>query len=271
MRALLFLVLAASLAAVPADIRLVSDFKAPPDNVRAVLESAGSQLWRHCPDVQWAGPGIDVFWQASYPVTAYDPSKEGRIRIGVTTRGAYWSQFAFQFSHEMAHALAGHTRHDREPWIRGPKANMWLEESLGETASLFALRAMGREWATQPPYPNWKDYGASLTSYAQQRLDESAKTLAPDQPFLPWLAKNEAAMRASSVIRESNNVVAARLLPLFERTPSGWEAVTYLNLGRRRDPQLSLADHLADWQEACPPKHRPFVRDLAAILGVRLR
>jgi hypothetical protein len=79
-------------------------------------------------------------------------------------------------------------------------------------------------------------------------------------------------MRKDSVVRELNNVVASRLLPVFEADPSGWEAVSYLNLGRRGAAKdLSLAEHLADWREACPARHRPFVTRLAAALDVRLR
>ena len=77
-------------------------------------------------------------------------------------------------------------------------------------------------------------------------------------------------MRANPVLREKNNVVARRLLPLFERTPSGWEAVTYLNLGARRDPKPTLAQHLADWRAAAPAEHRAFITALALELGLRL-
>ena len=65
-------------------------------------------------------------------------------------------------------------------------------------------------------------------------------------------------------------MVARRLLPLFEKTPSGWEAVTYLNLGERSDPKLTLAQHLADWRKAAPAEHRAFITALALELGVRL-
>ena len=252
------------------DITLASDFKAPPANVSAVLSSAAESIWRHCPSTRWQTPGFEVFLSPDYPIAAFDHRANGRIAIGVTTTGTYWSQYAFQFSHEFAHALAGHANDWRKPWIREKRANHWLEESICETASLFALRAMAESWRTHPPYPNWRDYAQSLRNYADDRLRETERTLPADANFIRWLAANESSMRSNSVQREKNNVVARHLLPVFERTPSGWEAVTFLNLGKRRDPNLTLSQHLADWREAAPPKHRAFIEEVARTLGARL-
>lgn len=252
------------------DILIASDFGAQPADVRAVVASAAQALWQHCPETTWQTPGFAVFRRPEGPITGYDHRADGRIAIGLSSEKTYWSQYAFQFSHEFVHALAGHANDWRRPWIRERKANLWLEESLCEAGSLFALRAMAKSWQTDPPYPNWRDYGASLGKYADDRLAETARSLPAGFDFRRWLAQNEPAMRADPVIREKNNVVARQLLPLLERAPSGWEAVTYLNLGARRDPNLSLAQHLADWRAAAPPRHRPFITELARELGVRL-
>lgn len=252
------------------DIALASDFKAQPADVKAVLGSAAESIWQHCPETTWRTPGFAVFHRAEGPLTGYDHRADGRILVGLSTEGTYWSQFAFQFAHEFTHALAGHANDWRKPWIRGRKANLWLEESLCEAGSLFALRSMAKSWQSTPPYPNWRDYGRSLAQYADDRLAETARSLPAGFDFRRWLAANETSMRADSVIREKNNVVARQLLPLFERTPSGWEAVTYLNLGARRDPDLTLAQHLADWRDAAPARHKAFITELALELGVRL-
>ena len=252
------------------DIRIDADFGARPADVRAVALSAADSLWRHCPESRWRTPGFSLFLNRDHPICAYDHGSDGRIRIGVTTTGTYWSQLAFQFAHEFAHALAGHCDDWRGCWIRDRGANLWLEETLCETAALFALRSMAREWKTRPPYPNWKPYAASLASYAEDRLAEGRRELKPDADVTAWLRTKERHLRASSVHRELNLALAARLLPLFERQPSGWEAVTYLNRGRRRDPNLTLRQHLEDWRDACPPRHRAFVGELAALLGAPL-
>jgi len=252
------------------DITLASDFRAPPANVIAVLNSAAESIWRHCPSTRWQTPGFEVFLSPDNPITAFDHRANGRIAIGLTTTDTYWSQYAFQFSHEFAHALAGHADDWRRPRIREKHANLWLEESICETASLFALRAMSDAWQTRPPYANWRDYARSLRSYADDRLRETERTLPANADFARWLAANEASMRANSVLREKNNVVARQLLPVFERNPSGWEAVTFLNLGRRRDANPTLAQHLSDWRDAAPARHRAFIEELARALGVRL-
>lgn len=274
MRLILLLTAALSRAAENAgdriDITLASDFEAPPANVIAVLNSAAESIWRHCPATRWQTPGFEVFLNRDHPITVFDHRANGRIAIGVTTTGTYWSQYAFQFSHEFAHALAGHANDWRKPSIRGKHANLWLEESICETASLFALRAMAESWQTKPPYPNWRDYARSLRTYADDRLRETGQTLPADADFARWFAANEASMRANSVLREKNNVVARQLLPVFERNPSGWEAVTFLNLGKRRGTNLTLAQHLSDWRDAAPARHRAFIEELARALGVRL-
>lgn len=274
MRLLLLLTAAIAAAAENAgrriDITLVSDFHAQPADVKAVLQSAAESIWQHCPKTTWQVPGFEVYLSQNSPITVFDHRANGRIAIGVTTTGTYWSQFAFQFAHEFAHALAGHANDWRKPRIKEPDANHWLEESICESASLFALRAMSKSWQTSPPYPNWSAYAPSLAKYADDRLAETERTLPAKADFRRWLAQNEASMRACSTLREKNNVVARRLLPLFEKTPSGWEAVTYLNLGERSDPKLTLAQHLADWRKAAPAEHRAFITALALELGVRL-
>ena len=273
---LLFCVLQALSAAEPTqagrkiDIALASDFKAQPADVKAVLHSTAEAIWQHCPHTEWRVPGFEVYHSPDYPIAVFDHRANGRIAIGLTTQGSYWSQFAFQFSHEFCHALAGHSNDWRKPWIRVKKANMWLEESLCETASLFALRSMGQSWKTKAPYPNWTDYHKSLTQYAQDRLDEAGKGLPPGKTFVNWLRENEPSMRKNSVIREKNTIVARALLPLFEKNPKGWEAVAYLNLGARRDPNLTLAQHLTDWRAASPAEQRAFITELAKVLGVTL-
>lgn len=237
-------------------------------DIRAVLMSAGNSIWQHCPNTRWDVPGFFIYHNGDYPITNYAHRPDGRIAIGLTTQGPYWAQFAFQFSHEFCHALAGHSNDWRKRKIQGPSANHWFEESLCEVASLFALRAMGKSWETAPPYPNWKSYGQALTTYAGDRMKESAKDLPETAPLIPWLKKNLTEMQRKSTLREKNNVVAGRLLPIFENEPSGWESVTWLNLVERK-PQATVASHFAEWRANAPKTQRAFIGKLAATLGVR--
>jgi hypothetical protein len=63
-------------------------------------------------------------------------------------------------------------------------------------------------------------------------------------------------------MRDKNLVVAAALLPLFERTPKHWEAISYLNSSQPRGRQ-TFATYLREWHERCPERHRPFVVEIA--------
>lgn len=234
-------------------------------DIRAVLLSAAETLWSHCPNTRWEVPGFFIYRSRTVPIAEYEHRPDGRIAIGLTSQGRLWSQFAFQFAHEFCHALAGHANDGEKCWRRGRKANHWLEESLCETASLFVLRAMGKRWGEQPPYPNWKSYGPSLTRYAQERLDTSG--LPTDTSFGKWLAEHEPSLRQVATQRDKNLIVARQLLPLFEAEPAGWESVTAFNLTPHREPEKSLAKHFADWAAAAPVQHRKFIAQVRERLG----
>jgi hypothetical protein len=201
--------------------------------------------------------------------TAFAHHRDGRIAVGLDVKDRHWAQFAFQFAHEFCHALAGHSNdwREREKWIRQPKANHWLEESLCETASLFALRAMGQSWKTDPPYANWKSYAPSLTNYAQKRLDAIAAKPPADAEFRAWFGEHEAGLRKNATDRDKNNVVASRLLPLFEKETAGWESMAYYNVGAGK-AEKSLTDHFREWSGNAPAALRKFIAQLAAVFGL---
>ncbi len=240
---------------------------APTDNIRAVLLSAGGEIWRHCPHTKL--DEIRVQHRGDYPQANWERGKDGRIVIGLNTKDTFWAQYAYQFAHEFCHALATHSGDWEKMWREGGKPNHWLEESLCETASLFALRAMGRSWEKSPPYANWKSFAPALTNYAQKRLDEPKHQLPPDTEFRAWFRAEEAGLRRHSTQRDKNGIIAARLLPLFEAEPRGWAAVTFFNLGTR-DKTLPLAAFLAEWRANTPAELRSFVENMAGVFGVQL-
>lgn len=252
------------------DIQLTDGFgEASEADLRAVLTSAAESIWRHCPHTRWEVPGFHVFRSRATPITLHEHRPDGRIAIGLTSEGRRWAQFAFQFAHEFAHALASHADDWTTRWIGNHGANQWFEEALCETASLFALRAMGRSWVEQPPYPNWKTYAPALAKYAEERLAQCAPVLAPDAAFAPWFAAELDSFRQAPTQRDKNLVVARQLLPLFEAQPSGWESITALNLTRERDATKSFDRHLAGWMAAAPASHHAFLAKVRAVFGSR--
>lgn len=237
-------------------------------DIEALLRSAGESIWLYCPHTRWEEPGFYIYHSDKSPITLDDHREDGRVAIGLTSQGNHWAQFAYQFAHEFCHALAEHSNEWHNVLLRNHPANFWLEESICETASLFALRAMGKSWQSKPPYPNWKQYAPHLGEYAADRIAKSKKSLPAGQSFADWFAANEPEMRNNAVLRDKNNVVALQLLPIFEDEPSGWETITFLNRGNQRNGNISLARHLAAWRQNVPSQQQEFIRRIAAVFSL---
>ena len=228
----------------------------------AVLQSTAGELCRYWPRTQL--PSIDVYHRPDHPQTDSIRAAGNRVAIGLTARDNHWAQYSFQFAHEFCHVLANYGDSSR-PLVRYPRhANLWLEESLCETASLFALRAMGRSWQTDPPYPVWRGYAASLNSYAEERLAQPKHHLPPGRSFSVWFRQNQSLLRRNPTERSRITIIATQLLPIFEAEPRGWEALAFLN-SASINPESSLAQHLAQWRSRCPQRLRSFVVKVEAV------
>jgi hypothetical protein len=253
----------------PVDIQVQANGfgRASSADITALLESTALTVWRYCQRTQLAG--IDVYHRTDHPQTDLKRTPNGRVAIGLAVQDTHWAQYSFQFAHEFCHALANFSNRP-ERLVRYPsRANFWLEESLCETASLFALRAMSRTWQTAPPYPAWKSYAPWLNSYAQQRMALPEHRLPKGIPFADWFNEHQPALRRNSAKRDWNTVIAIQLLPIFESQPRGWATITFLNRSSvSRDE--ALAQHLADWRARCPPNLRPFIDHLAAVFAIKL-
>ncbi len=239
--------------------------EASPEDIGQVVESAGLEIWRHCPQTRMEA--IRIYHRPDYPQTDFGRGPDGRIGIGLAVQNTRWAQFAFQFAHEFGHALAQHSNVGVRGWHESRHANLWLEECLCETASLFTLRRMAATWKTRAPYPNWRSYSPALAVYAADRLAAPAHRLPSGLSFRAWFAQNENFLRANAGLRAKNVIVAAQLLPLFEAAPRHWEAVPWLNHGPRVRGKTTV-QKFADWQAVCPPEHRAFVAQLSGVFGV---
>ena len=233
--------------------------------IRAIALSAGTEIARHCPRTR-IGP-IVVHHRDDHPQTAWERTPDGKIIVGIEARDRQCAQIAFQFAHEFCHVLATQGNDWRRTWRADGKPNLWLEESLAEAASLFALRAMSRSWERSAPFRNWRSYAPEFAAYAGERMRASAAGGHAD--FVRWFRQNEPAMRRNPTLRTSNSIVALQLLPLLEAEPRAWEALAFLNLGTR-DRRQPLAIFLAEWRQNCPPALRPFVTKVAQVLGIRM-
>lgn len=240
---------------------------ARPDDIAVVLRSAGSELLRYCPDTQLEG--IDVYYRADHPEIDAKRTPSGRIAMALSARDTHWAQYGFQFAHEFCHALANYANSFQQTIPDRPNSNLWLEESLCETASLFSLRAMSRTWQVSPPSPALRTYAPWLADYANQRLALPEHRLPVGTPFSDWFRQHQPALRKDAGHRNWNAIIAAQILPIFEAQPAGWEAVIFLNRGST-NRQESLSEHFAQWRANCPDRLRPFVSKLAGVFGVNL-
>jgi hypothetical protein len=226
-------------------------------DVEKVLRSAADQLWRHFPERRLKPILVEP---KGGPIILYRRGPKGEYHVRLDTGSTYWCQYAFQFAHEFCHILCKYTEDEQ--------SNKWFEESVCETASLFALHRMAETWKTDPPYPHWKGYAKHLKEYADKRIAETQSP--PDGSLAAWYRRNEAVLRKNSCDRNKNRVVAGILLPIFEKQPEHWEAVTWLNAASSRKPR-SFKQYLTDWHTRCPPKHKPFVQKIAATFDIRLQ
>jgi hypothetical protein len=225
-------------------------------DVRAVLNSTAGELWRYFPKRQLKPILVEP---KGGPIVLFRRGPKGEYHVRLNTGNQLWAQLAYQFAHEMGHILCNYDEDQHR--------HKWFEESLAELASMFALRAMAKSWQTNPPYPNWKSYSKALDRYADQLLIDGK--LPKDEKLVTWYKKNADALARNATDRPKNKIVAAALLPLFEEHPERWEAITWLNDGKPK-PSQTFAEFLTDWHNNAPPRHRPFVRQIAGKFGVSL-
>jgi len=248
----------------PIDIRVQSEgFGASAADINAVLQSAAGELWRYCPNLRL--PGIDVYRRRDHPQTDLKRTAEGRIFIGLTARDNHWAQYSFQFAHEYCHALINYNNNRTKVASHARYPNLWLEESLCETASLFTLQALSRSWLVAPPYPVWRDYAQWFSAYLEERLRFPAHHLPAGTRFIVWFRANNSDLRRDGARRDRNTIIAAQLLPIFEKEPQGWGALAFFNPASNQ----SLTQQFTDWRSRCPRELQGFVAKLAAVFEVK--
>jgi hypothetical protein len=179
------------------------------------------------------------------PITLYERTANGEVRVLLSVRGNLWARLAFQFAHEFCHVQSNYNPPPHH-------SSRWIDESLGETSSLFALRAMAASWRLRPPYPNWASYASNLTDYFEERRDEPGHQLPAGVAFRQWLSTQLPLLHDDSLRRADNTLVALRLLPVFEEDADAWRAVRYLNLWDAAQ-DLSVEDFCAHWRGTVPP------------------
>ncbi|MBI2807922.1 MAG: hypothetical protein HYX68_23305 [Planctomycetes bacterium] len=229
---------------------------APPSNIRAVCLSVANELRKFVPNRDF--DPITIGRSKSVPIVIYGKSTKGERRVKLNVTGTTWAQFSYQFGHEFGHILCNY-RPAKNP-------NIWFEESMCETAAIFAIRRMAKSWRERPPYANWKSYSGALMDYANQYTRVVPKVEAGK--FAAWYQKNEGLLRKFD--RPSFSVVAVHvLLPLLEASPKNWKALDWLNQWDA-NRELTFPEYLADWHRRVPAAHKPFVADIARAFNIAM-
>jgi len=225
-------------------------FDASQADITAILTSTGQALWQYFPEAQLEP--IVIVRGHQGPITLFERNARGEIIVKLDTHKTYWSQYAYQWAHELCHILANFKNDGRE--------NKWFEETLCEVASLFAIRQMSKTWEHSPPYPNWKNYRHALGNYAKDIIDSREKLTL--KQLASYYQTHRGTLRKSSTERTLNGAIALALLPLFEEEPTRWEAIAYLNT-TPASKGITLTQYFAKWRNDAPPKHQPFIRTIA--------
>jgi hypothetical protein len=247
-------------AAMPAYRVETDGFDASEADIRAVLDSAGGELWRFFPDYQLE-PFV-VTRGHDDPITLFQRNDRSEIVMRLNTEKTYWSQYAYQFAHEFCHVLCG--------FRDGYQGNKWFEETVCETASLFAMRAMARSWKKSPPYPHWADYRDSLREYTDDIMRRRERIHDVFAGGLPaFVRAHRETLERTPTSRDLNGAMSLVLLQLLEERPERWEAVRWLNHAPAQ-PGDDLGAYMRKWHDAAPPRHRPLVKQLAGLFGAPL-
>ncbi len=215
-------------------------------DLRAVLNSAASILWSYFPNRKIEP--IYINRTHTGPMVHYERNYLMEIVMDLDSEGMLWCQYSYQFGHEFCHILSG--------FDKDGTANLWFEETLCETASLFTLRHMADQWRTAPPFPNWKSYANALDDYADKVIKDREKI--PPAGLPAFYRKHADDLRANPTRRELNGAMSLIFLEMFEQSPTSWESISWLN-SRPSAREETFPFYLNKWLRAAPARHQTFI------------
>ena len=167
----------------------------------------------------------------------FDDQRPYQVRL--SARDRYWSQYVYQFSHELCHVMTNFDAH------QGHK-HRWFDESLCQLASLFALHRLADVWAEEPPdgVPDAAGFAPNHRTYARAIADRYPRI--GRAGFRDWLSAHLAALEENPCERELTGAVAVLLLDPFRADPTLWRGCAHLDLWNPADDP-TFGDYLASW------------------------
>ncbi|HTY02663.1 MAG TPA: hypothetical protein VMC81_02930 [Rhodocyclaceae bacterium] len=221
-------------------IRVVGDGwgNARPDDIAAVLRSVA--------DVLLPAPAprpnlsIVVSHGPRAPMVLYERDADGAYRVMLHAHDDQWHLYVYEFAHEYCHILSNYDEYGADVSRR----NQWFEESLCETASLFALNAAAARWQMEPPAPGLAGAERKLSWFRDLLMAEPHRRV-PAEGVAAWLKDHEDKLRQDPYQRAMNELVATHMLPAFA-VDGGWSALRSLNRSPD-DSACSLRELVDHW------------------------
>jgi hypothetical protein len=105
---------------------------------------------------------------APYPMLITD--REPLI-IRTCVKTGYWSQFAYQFSHELTHFVIRNIKIDKDKYLK------WFEETICESISLFIVKILAEYWDFCPLYDLNNKYDKSMLDYFENEYKKCGSKL----------------------------------------------------------------------------------------------
>ena len=233
-------------------------------DIKTVLQSVGDTMMQDFPN-----RGIDavvVRHGQSGPRVLARKTEKGAYRVELNVQDARWSQFAYQFAHELCHIFSNY---DQRPVasVSEDRAHQWFEEALCDAVSIYTLRRMASVWRDAPPHPGWEGYASAFEDYAQRLTNAQHRQLAADDTFKRWYARNLRDLEANPYLRVKNELIALQFVSLFDSSPGSVRAIGYLH--RETPARPGFDAYLTSWLDCCPPEIRNVVLRIIALFDAQ--
>lgn len=220
--------------------------------IAVVLRAVAAELLSKFPGRPLAP--IRVSHSMLAPVALYERGPGGEILIELAASGADAGPYVYEFAHELCHVLSNHERHPQHDVTR---EHQWFEEALCEAASLYTLKSLAQAWQTAAPNDELAAAAPQLRQIAERFEQESHRKLPAGTTLASWYRASAEQLARGAYQRDSNEVVANLLLPLFEENPELWEAIGFLNLDA---PGTTFQQYLQTWLDNAPPRYQDAIR-----------
>ncbi|MGE3678587.1 MAG: hypothetical protein AB7F95_11805 [Burkholderiales bacterium] len=233
--------------------------------VQAVLSGVAAELLALFPD--HPALRVQVAPTAESPMVLFRRGSDGSHRVLLRARDREWADYVYEFAHELGHILTNYGRHAHDP---GLARYQWFEEALCDMVALHALRRIAERAQAGALGPQLAAHAGAMREFADQLLKAPHRASLHGADLSAWLRLHEPALRTDPYHRARNEEVAAHLLRIFERDPSGFSALAFVNASRAPAPR-SFADYLAEWCDHTPASAQPVVREIIAAFGFQAR